>query len=422
MSYTVKKHDCIAAGESCIEALYDSGLTVFLCNKDNLSTNYAVFGTKYGSVDTAFSLGDGEMINTPEGIAHYLEHKLFEGEDGDAFEKYAVTGAQANAYTSFDRTCYLFGCSDRFYENLDILLDFVSSPYFTPETVQKEQGIIGQEIKMYEDVPDWRVLFNLLKILYREHPVRVEIAGTVPSIAKITDKTLYGCYNTFYDPSNMFICICGNFDTDRVLDTVDAKIKPTKHETIHRSLHTEPAGIVSDHTEQKMEVAIPLFTVGIRDTVSENGVTKETELLTELLFEVSAGKLSPLYDRLIGKGLINDRFGWEFLHGNGYAVLLFEGESKDPEAVKNAIVGEIEKIAQGNIDGSVFSDVRKKLYGEAIRGYNDVEETVGGFIDCAVFGFEPYAEFELYRSFTKDDVVRRASELDTGLAALSVIK
>lgn len=422
MSYTVKNHSCPAANENCIEAVFDSGLTVFLCSKDNLSTNYAVFGTKYGSVDTAFALGDKETVSTPEGIAHYLEHKLFESEDGDAFEKYAVTGAQANAYTSFDRTCYLFGCSDRFYENLDILLDFVSSPYFTPETVQKEQGIIGQEIKMYEDVPDWRVLFNLLKIIYSRHPVRVEIAGTVPSIAKITDKTLYDCYNTFYDPSNMFICICGNFDADRVLNTVDAKIKPTKHETIHRSLHTEPAGIVSDHTEQKMEVSMPLFTVGIRDTISENGVSLKTEILTELLFETVAGRLSLLYDRLLGEGLLNDRFGWEFLHGNGYAVLLFEGESKKPEAVKNAIVEEIEKIACGDIDGSVFLDVKKKLYGEAIRGYNDVEETVGKFIDCAVFGFKPYEELPLLRSVTANDVINRAKELDTRLSALSVIK
>ncbi len=203
-------------GESYIKAVHPSGLKIYILEKPQYNSAYAVFGTKYGSIDTCFSV-NGEKTQVPEGIAHFLEHKLFESEDGDAFTKYAATGAYANAYTSFDRTCYLFSCSDRFYDNLGILLDFVQSPYFTAETVQKEQGIIGQEIRMYDDSPDWRVMFNMLLAMYKNHPVRIDIAGTVESIAEIDDKLLYKCYNTFYNPSNMFICIAGNVNSEKVL-------------------------------------------------------------------------------------------------------------------------------------------------------------------------------------------------------------
>ena len=177
--------------ESYVKAVLDNGLEIYIMEKPQYSSSYAIYGTHYGSIDTKFSKNGSEMITVPEGIAHYLEHKLFEGEDGDAFSKYAKTGASANAFTSFDRTCYLFSCSDNFYENLDILLSFVQSPYFTKENVEKEQGIIGQEIRMYDDNPGWRVMFNLLKGMYHNHPVRIDIAGTVESIAQIDADLLY---------------------------------------------------------------------------------------------------------------------------------------------------------------------------------------------------------------------------------------
>ncbi|MBO5908845.1 MAG: insulinase family protein [Clostridia bacterium] len=421
MSFEIRKINCEKAGESCTVALHSSGLKVYLAENPALSSSYAVFGTKYGSVDTEFSIGDGEMIKVPEGIAHFLEHKLFEGEDGDAFQKYAVTGASANAYTSFDRTCYLFSCSGSFYENLNILLSFVSSPYFTPETVQKEQGIIGQEIRMYEDIPGWRVLFNLFRALYHNHPVKIEIAGTVESIAQITDKTLYDCYNTFYNPSNMFICICGNFETDKVLDAIDQKIKTTDTHIINRSEFNEPDTIVTDFTEQKMAVSLPLFTVGIKDNSRKSSRSMKIIKATELLLEMCAGKISLLYNRLLEEGLINTRFSAEYFYGNGYSLLLFEGESSNPEAVKDAIISEINSIAQGNADAELFEDALRKLYGSDVRGYNDPEETVGVFIDCAMGGFEPYEKLDCLSKLKVCDVISRAKELDTKLTALSVI-
>ena len=421
MSFEVNKIHNSAANESCTVATHSSGLQVYICEKPDFSVNYAVFGTHYGSVDTEFSLGDEPMITVPEGIAHFLEHKLFEGEDGDAFEKYAVTGASANAYTSFDRTCYLFSCSERFYENLDILLGFVSSPYFTPETVQKEQGIIGQEIRMYEDVPGWRVLFNLLRAMYRNHPVKVEIAGTVESIAEITDKTLYDCYRTFYNPSNMFVCLCGNFDTQKVLDIIDEKIKPCDIPEIHRSEFSEPDGIVESYVEQKMPIAMPLFAMGVKDNAAKLNRSQKTVIATELLLETVAGKISPLYTRLLNDGLINAHFGTEFFFVHRYAALLFEVESRDPKAVCEQIKAELKSIAENGVDQDLFEDARRKRYGNQIRTFNDVEATVDGFIDCAVNGFEPYGILKVLSEITADDITQRARELDLELVSLSVI-
>ncbi len=421
MSFEITKINCDIANEACIKAVHSSGLKVYISEKPDFSVNYAVFGTHYGSVDTEFALGDEPMQTVPEGIAHFLEHKLFEGEDGDAFEKYAVTGASANAYTSFDRTCYLFSCSERFYENLDILLDFVSSPYFTPETVKKEQGIIGQEIRMYEDVPNWRVLFNLLRGMYRNHPVKVEIAGTVESIAEITDKTLYDCYRTFYNPSNMFLCLCGNIDADKVLRAVDEKIKEQAVPQIHRSEFSEPDSIVSPKTEQKMPVAMPLFALGIKDNALKLNRTLKQTVATELLLEISAGKLSPLYNRLLSEGLINSKFGSEFFYGHGYSAWLFEGESKDPEAVKSAILTELADMQKNGIDEALFSDAKRKEFGREIRSFNDTEETVDGFISAAMNGNEPFERLEVLKTLTAEDLDKRLSEIDLSLNSISVI-
>ncbi len=422
MSFDLKQIKSTAATEECIVGTHSSGLKVYLCQKNDFSANYAIFGTHYGSIDTEFAVNDGKTICVPEGIAHFLEHKLFEGEDGDAFTKYAVTGASANAYTSFDRTCYLFGCSERFYENLDILLGFVSSPYFTPETVQKEQGIIGQEIRMYDDAPGWCVLFNLLRALYHKHPVKIDIAGTVESIAEITDKTLYDCYHTFYNPSNMFLCICGNFDMEKVLSMVEEKVKTTDDVKITRVEVDEPQQIVTDYVEKSMPVSQPMFVVGVKDKDPSQNNCAEFITASNLLLEICAGKISPLYDKMLEDGLIGNGFSTEYFHGRGYSALLFDGESSDPLKVKTAILDELRKIAENGVDPQLFEDARRKLYGEEIRRFNDVEEVVSGFVDCAIDGYGPYDMLEALKNITPKDVTDRAKELDLSLSAISVIK
>ncbi|NLL63652.1 MAG: insulinase family protein [Ruminococcaceae bacterium] len=212
-------------GDLYYEIDHKSGLKIFVYPKVGYESSYAVFGTNYGSIDTFIKRQGEDAIKIPEGTAHFLEHKLFESEEQDAFERFATTGASANAFTSFDKTCYLFSCSNKFAENLEILLDFVQHPYFTQETVEKEQGIIGQEIKMYQDVPSWQVLFNLFRCLFHNHPVKIDIAGTVESIAEISAELLYDCYNNFYNLDNMVLACAGNTTVEEVLSVVDRIVK-----------------------------------------------------------------------------------------------------------------------------------------------------------------------------------------------------
>lgn len=407
-------------GESYVKALHPSGLKIYILEKPQYSSSYAVFGTKYGSIDTCFSV-DGEETCVPEGIAHFLEHKLFESEDGDAFTKYAKTGAYANAFTSFDRTCYLFSCSDKFYENLAILLDFVQSPYFTEQTVKKEQGIIGQEIRMYDDSPAWRVMFNMLMQMYHNHPVRIDIAGTVDSIAKIDYKLLYKCYNTFYNPSNMFICIAGNVNADKILKQIDEGLKPSRPIEITRINSPEPDSVISSYTEQSLAVAQPLFCFGYKETAEKPERTVKEKICTALLIEIIAGDASPLYSRLVNEGLINDEFSSEYFNGYGYSAVIFEGESSDPKRVAEALKEEVERLKAEGIDKKLFSAVRCGMYGNAVRMFGNVESIAMQLADCAMNGSGLFDGIKYLKSVTVEDVYKRLNMLDNEKTVLSVI-
>lgn len=409
------------ADESYVKAKLPCGLTVYIMEKPQYSSSYAIFGTKYGSIDTRFSKDGGEEIDVPPGIAHYLEHKLFESEDGDAFTKYAKTGASANAFTSFDRTCYLFSCSDRFYENLDILLNFVQSPYFTEETVKKEQGIIGQEIRMYDDSPSWRVMFNLLESMYHCHPVRIDIAGTVESIAEINADLLYKCYETFYNPANMFICIAGNVNTDKTLKQIENSIINKKAVEITRGEFDEPQGVVTNYVEQKLAVSMPMFCFGYKQKIATPYRRLKSKVCVNLLLEIICGDASPLYARLVNEGLINDEFDCEYFNGNGYAAVIFEGESNNPKRVAEEIKAEIKRLRIEGIDKKLFSAVKCGMYGSAVRKFNSVENLAMKLTECAMFDYNLFDEIKLLKTVSYDDVFKRFDIFDDENAVLSVI-
>lgn len=407
--------------EGYIKATLSCGLTVYIYEKPQYSSCYAIFGTKYGSIDTRFSKDGGEMIDVPEGIAHYLEHKLFESEDGDAFSKYAKTGASANAFTSFDRTCYLFSCSDKFYENLDILLNFVQSPYFTEETVKKEQGIIGQEIKMYDDSPSWRVMFNMLEAMYSCHPVRIDIAGTVNSIAKINADLLYKCYETFYNPANMFICIAGNVDADKTLKQIENSIINKKSVEIKRGEFNEPQTVEKNYVEQKLAVSMPMFCLGFKQKIATPYRRLKSKVCVNMLLEILCGDASPLYARLMNEGLINDEFDCEYFNGNGYAAVIFEGESNNPQLVAAEIKDEIKRLRTEGIDKKLFSAVKCGMYGSAVRKFNSVENLAMKLTECAMFDYNLFDEIKLLKTVSYDDVLKRLDVFDDENAVLSVI-
>lgn len=389
--------------EKYYEIDHKSGLKIFIYPKEGYSSSYAIFGTKYGSINNAFSLDGGEVVRVPDGIAHYLEHKLFESEDLDAFARYAKTGANANAYTSFDKTCYLFSCTENFCESLEILLDFVQSPYFTKETVEKEQGIIGQEIKMYDDSPNWVVMFNMLDKMYKNHPVKIDIAGTVESIAKITPEYLYQCYNTFYNLNNMVLCCSGNVTVDEVLSVCDKMLKPCEKHEIKNFFEKEDSEVEANFVEKKMMVAMPLFCYGYKENSDRRRTTKEVACI-DVLLSLLASTNSKLYRKLLDEGLINQSFSYEFFEGEGFSSVMFSGESRDSKKVSSIISQYINDAKANGLDKEDFEITKKSLYGEAVASLNSVDTISNMLADLYFSNRELFEYIDSLASITYDDV------------------
>ena len=409
------------------EKYYDidhpSGLKILVMPKENYSSTYAIFATKYGSIDTMIQMKDGSFKEIPEGTAHFLEHKLFESEDLDAFERFAKTGASANAYTSFDRTGYLFSCSANFKKNLEILLDFVQNPYFTQATVEKEQGIIGQEIDMYKDVPDWEVMFNCLMNMYHNLPVRIDIAGTHESIAQISAETLYGCYDNFYNLHNMVLSVAGNVSVDEVVEVADKMLKPVEGKMAQRKVIDEPKEVVSSYVEEKLSVATPQFMFGFKENRDTPERTAKEEVTMEILLDMISGQSSELYRRLFDGKLINNSFGFEYFTGFGYSCVFFAGESTEPRAVADEIVKEIKSFRENGFDKAAFDRTKKKLYGRMIMGMNDVDGIANNMAISYFAGEDIFTDFEIYKTVTLEDVEELfKNTLDENYSVLSVIK
>ena len=408
------------------EKYYDidhpSGLKILVMPKENYSSTYAIFATKYGSIDTMIQMSDGSFKEIPEGTAHFLEHKLFESEDLDAFERFAKTGASANAYTSFERTGYLFSCSANFKKNLEILLDFVQNPYFTQATVEKEQGIIGQEIDMYKDAPDWEVMFNCLRTMYHNLPVRIDIAGTQESIAQITAKTLYGCYDNFYNLHNMVLAVAGNADVNEIVEVADKVLKPVEGKMAQRKVIDEPEEVIDSYIEEKLSVATPQFMFGFKESWDTPERTTKEEISMEILLDMISGQSSELYKRLFDGKLINNSFGFEYFTGFGYSCVLFAGESNDPKKVAEKIVGEIRKFRETGFDETAFERTKKKLYGRMIMGMNDIEGLANNMAVSYFAGEDVFTDFEIFKTVTLDDVNDIFKKtLDENRSVLSVI-
>ena len=409
-------------GESYREIRHPSGLTIRVLHKDGYKSSFAQFATKYGSIDTKIAQPDGTFRTIPEGTAHFLEHKLFESEDLDAFARFAKTGANANAFTSFDMTTYLFSCADRFSENLEILLDFVQSPYFTEETVRKEQGIIGQEIRMYRDSPNWEVEFNLLRALFHHHPVRIDIAGTEQTIAEISAELLYECYRNFYNLHNMVLAVAGKATAEEVLAVADKVLKPASGKAAVREFVPEPSAPVQDYIEERMPVNVPLFALGYKETIPTPERSTRERILTNLLLEAVAGRSSALYRQLLDQQLINSGFSTEYLYGFGYAVCTFLGESAEPHRAAEEIRKAVAEIRKTGISPEAFERARRKMYGWYVMRFNDTDDVAYDLVETYFMGTDLFERARLCRELTLEDANARLREiLDDETAALSVV-
>lgn len=366
------------------ETLYykqlNNGLDVYILPKKGFSKTFVTFTTKYGSIDRTFvPIGETEPITVPDGIAHFLEHKMFEKEDGDVFQQFSEVGAQANAFTSFTRTAYLFSATDHIYKSTETLLNFVQEPYFTEETVNKEKGIIGQEITMYDDQPDWRLYFGAIENMYHNHPVKIDIAGTIDSIDGITAEHLYTCYNTFYHPSNMLLFVIGAVDPVEMMAFIeDNQNKKTFQEPtdLKRLFDEEPTNVAEKERVLHMDVQKPKVYVGLK--AKQVDLSGEEMLKHELAVQIGVeclfGRASSFYTDVYENGLIDESYGYDFSLENGYGFALIGSDSEQPEQLAKLIKEKLAETEQGNLFTSEDVErIKRKKIGFFLRALNSIE-------------------------------------------------
>lgn len=395
-----------------------NGLNVYILPKKGFNKTYATFTTKYGSVDNTFiPLGKNEFVKVPDGIAHFLEHKLFEKEDGDVFQQFSRQGASANAFTSFTRTAYLFSSTSDVEKNLETLVDFVQSPYFSEKTVEKEKGIIGQEITMYDDNPDWRLYFGLIQNLYQNHPVKIDIAGTIESISHITKDWLYECYNTFYHPSNMLLFIVGPVDPKAIMDQVrenQAKKEYKDQPEIQRQFDEEPPHAAEKKQVLEMNVQTSKCLFGIKALhVNQTGnELLKNELTMNILLDLLFGKSSDHYNRLYNEGLIDDSFSYDYTQEQGFGFAMVGGDTEDADK----LAGLLEQMLLEAKKASVFTDdqlerAKKKKIGSFLRAVNSPEYIANQFTRYAFNDMNLFDVVPTLEKITLQDVQSLAAEV-----------
>lgn len=386
---------------------HPSGLSIYVFPK-KLTSAYAILSTRYGAMDTTFRSANRTFVTVPDGVAHFLEHKLFDNPDGsDSFAKFSVWGADANAYTTVNRTAYLFSCTEHFPECLTELLTFVTTPYFTPETVRKEQGIIAEEIRMYDDSPWDRCYQNLMEAMYAACGVRKNICGTERSIAQITDRLLYDCYRIFYQPSNMALVVCGDVSPEEVLKIADRVLpQRTEHIPIERAAFSEPDGVKEPKVEVRMQVAKPIFTLGFKDPVLPPD-PKERErryVAMNLLDEAVFSRSGALYSSLFEEGLLTSSYSYSYSNTDRCAFHTISGETNDPEEVERRIVAYLETLAKTGIAPDELERARRVLYADELQSYDSTEEIANELLSYLFDGADLFGQPDLIERIPAEEV------------------
>ncbi|MDO3676342.1 EF-P 5-aminopentanol modification-associated protein YfmH [Paenibacillus ehimensis] len=389
-----------------------NGLSVFVLPKEGFQKTYATFTTKYGSIDNDFQVEGEARRKVPDGIAHFLEHKMFEEPTGDIFSVFAAQGASANAFTSFDRTAYLFSATEHIEENLSTLLNFVQNPYFTDANVEKEKGIIGQEINMYRDNPDWRAYFGLIETMYHKHPVHIDIAGTIESIGEITKEMLYECYHTFYHPSNMSLFVVGGVNPQDIMELVKRNqagktFKPQG--TIHRYFEDEPDQVKAPRKVTVLPVSLPKCLFGCKEPGQplRGRELLKRELTMKVLLDILVSPSSAIYQKLYDEQLISDSFGSEYNIAENYAFTVIGGDTKDPERLIGRVQEEIDRVKADGIASADFERSKKKKIGAFLRQLNSPEAIANEFTKYRFKGIDLFDMLPVYEELTLEDVNER---------------
>ena len=375
----------------------ENGLTVMIIPKKGIQKKYIIWGTNYGSNDSTFIVpGETEVTEVPKGVAHFLEHKMFEQKNGkNSLDVLTALGVNANAYTTNNHTAYLYECTDNFYEALDEFMDYVQHPYFTDENVEKEKGIIGQEIMMYDDYPDWKVYLNALECMYHKHPVKLDITGTIETISHIDKDILYKCYNTFYNPSNMAMGVSGDFEPEKLLEEIKKRLVDKKaNGEIKRIFEEEPKEIVKEKTVQNMEVSKPLYAIGIKDMPAEQKEKVKKHIAIEVLLNLIIGASSELYKKLYDMGNTFSVPSIEYEFDKNYAHILIIGQSNNPEELYKMFKEQVQKLIQDEINEDEFKRTIKMIYGEYVKEYNDIVDISRMFLSDYFKGINSFDYLE----------------------------
>lgn len=385
----------------------ENGLTIMIIPKKGIQKKYVMWATNYGSLDNKFIIpGEKEITEVPNGVAHYLEHKMFEQENGkNSLDALTELGVDANAYTTTNHTAYLFEATDNLYPALDELMDYVQHPYFTDENVEKEKGIISQEIMMYDDYPEWEVYMNAIRSMYSKNPITIDIAGTVESIKPINKEILYKCYNTFYNLSNMVMCIVGDFEPENLVEEIKKRIVKNEKAVgeIKRIHEEEPKQIVRKEIEKTMEVSMPLFVIGIKDLnfeEQENIIKKHIAI--EVILNMLIGKSSKTYKKLYEQGLIMSEPYLEYEFEKTYAHIAITGQSKEPKKVLETIQNQIKEFKEQGLNEEHFKRIKNMIYGGYIKEYNNVASIARMFVSDYFKGINSFDYFEEFNTVTKE--------------------
>ena len=400
----------------------ENGLTIMVMPKKTRK-KYIVWSANFGSIDNKFySQGEENLTTVPDGIAHYLEHKLFEQENGkNSLDVLTSLGVDANAYTTNDHTAYLFECTDNFDEALEEFMDYVQHPYFTDENVEKERGIIEQEIMMYDDYPEWAVYMNAMKAMYKNNEINIDVAGTKETIAQINKDKLYKIYNSFYYPSNMIIVLAGDFNPKEILEKIKEKVILKNTEDVKRVYNEEPEEIVEKYVEKEMNISMPIIIIGYKDNnLKENKIKKDIalEILSTILFSKSTEFFKKLYEE--GKLLTNPATNYEF--SKTFAHFLIQVQTNYVEEVIKEIDNQIEKVKENGISEEDFLRAQKAVYGNYIKDYNDVSNIASIIVADYFKNINSFDYFEEFKSVNKNYVEKILKELFEKRKVVSVIK
>lgn len=415
-------------GEVTYTTRLENGLTVYICKKEGFSKKIGLFGTKYGSLINDFvDIKSGRRLRVPDGIAHFLEHKLFEKEGANALDLFSKMGVSSNAYTSFDQTVFYFETIDKFSESIEMLVKLIKEPYFTDENIDKEQGIIAQEIGMYDDDPSFSVYFNALRAMYINHPIRIDIAGTVETISHINKELLYTCYNTFYSPQNMFFIVVGDVDVEKTIELIEKNIKKydksnLNHDEIKKYIVEEPKQINKKEIIREMDIYMPLLCIGYKLEVVNEYQNLKRQIISEMISDIYFSKISDFYESEYNKGIIADEISFDYEGTDNFSHVIISASSTKVDELKEDVIQYIKKIKSEEVDLEKFNLVKKKKIGYTEFSADNLNSSYRRIIEHSLYGEELYSDLKILKDITPDDIKEFLNILSDEKQVVSIVK